>query len=159
MSTTTVNIEDVVKLDLIQTGLKFDTKQDAIHDLCELLASKGYLAEVAGFEADVLKRETQGPTGIGFGVAIPHGKSSAVNQTALAICKTTEPISWESVVGPPEDVSLVILFAVRDGDADVLHLKLLQKVAVMLADDEFVDGLHAATEPQQVFDLFISKGK
>ena len=102
----------------------------------------------------MLWREEQGPTGIGMGVAIPHGKSSGVNQTALAIGTSKNPIEWESLVD--EAVTVVILFAVTDGDSDVLHIKLLQHVAMLLAHESFAEKLHAVKTPAEMLALLES---
>ena len=92
--------------------------------------------------------------GIGMGVAIPHGKSSGVNQTALAIGTSKKPIEWESL--EDEAVTVVILFAVTDGDSDVLHIKLLQHVAMLLAHESFAEKLHAVKTPAEMLALLES---
>lgn len=99
-------------------------------------------------------REGEGQTGIGMGVAIPHGKSAGVNETALAIGTSKNPLAWESLDGEP--VTVVILFAVTEGDSDVVHLKLLQRVAMLLAHESFVEKLHAVTSPQEMLALLES---
>ena len=104
---------------------------------------------------DVFIREKEGETGIGQGVAIPHGKSSAVKNTKIAIGLSDHPIPWETLDNKP--VTAVILFAVRDQDASSLHLKLLQQVAVLLSDDDFISKLHAAKNKRNVIDLLCQK--
>ena len=89
-----------------------------------------------------------------MGVAIPHGKSSGVNKTALAIGTTKNDLEWASLDDEP--VRIVILFAVTEGDSDVVHLKLLQHVAMLLAHESFVERLHAVKTPAEMLTLLES---
>lgn len=134
------SIADVISEELINLELKADTKEGAIRELTELLAKNGTISDKESFIADVLKREEEGMTGLGQGIAIPHGKSKSVTQTSIAVGRTRRPIEWESLDDNP--VTLIILFSVKDIEANTMHIKLLQKVAVLLADDDFMEELH-----------------
>lgn len=141
----------------IELQLSATDREAAIRELSALLGSTGYVTDTDAFVADVLAREAQGATGLGFGVAIPHGKSPAVERTTVAIGRMAEAVEWPSLDG--EGVSTVILFAVRDQDADTLHLRLLQRIAILLADDSFLEELAACATPQDVITLMTTKNR
>lgn len=73
------------------------------------------------------------------------------SNTTIAIGLSKLPIEWESLDGEP--VTAVILFAVRDKDSNTLHLKLLQKVAMLLADEGFIDKLHKVSSKEELIEL------
>ena len=85
-------------------------------------------------------------------IAIPHGKSSAVINTTLAIGRTRQDIPWETLDG--SSVRCIILFAVRLEDQNTTHIRLLSQVAGALADDDIIEQLLVETSPQKIIDLF-----
>lgn len=146
-----VDIAKIVNPDLIKLHLVGTTKEEVIDELSSLLKQDHDIGNKKVFVKDVFKRETEGVTGIGQGVAIPHGKSKAVKNTTIAIGLSDHPIPWETLDNKP--VTAVILFAVRDQDASSLHLKLLQQVAVLLSDDDFIIKLHQVKTKEKVIQL------
>lgn len=155
MSEKIVDIAKIVSPDLIKLNLVGTTKEGVIDELSDLLKKDNDVGNKQVFVEDVFKRETEGETGIGQGVAIPHGKSPAVKNTTIAIGLSDHPIPWETLDDKP--VTAVILFAVRDQDASTLHLKLLQQVAILLSDDDFISKLHHAKTKENVIQLLCKK--
>ncbi|MCX8724397.1 PTS sugar transporter subunit IIA [Lactobacillus sp. B4005] len=155
MSEKIVDIAKIVSPDLIKLNLVGTTKEEVIDELSDLLKKDNDVGNKQAFVEDVFKRETEGETGIGQGVAIPHGKSPAVKNTTIAIGLSDHPIPWETLDDKP--VTAVILFAVRDQDASTLHLKLLQQVAILLSDDDFISKLHHAKTKENVIQLLCKK--
>lgn len=153
-STRGFDISNVIDQKLIALDLDVFNKVEMLERLTDLFEEQGKLNDREAFFKDVMLREGEGQTGIGMGVAIPHGKSEGVNETALAIGTSKQPIEWESLDGEP--VSIVILFAVTMGDSDVVHLKLLQHVAMLLAHESFVEKLHAVKSPEEMLELLES---
>jgi len=145
------SIADVLTEDLVNLELKATTKEEAIVELTQLLYQNELITDIDGFVEDVFKREKEGMTGLGQGIAIPHGKSDCVIKTSLVVGKTVVPIQWESLDDEP--VSVIILFAVRNVEANTLHIKLLQKVATLLADETFIEDLHQATTKKKMMAL------
>lgn len=152
---TKIDMAKIVDPNLITLSLKGRTKEEVIDELSDLLTKNGDVIDKKGFMDDVFKREKEGETGIGQGVAIPHGKSKAVRNTTIAIGLSNYPISWETLDNKP--VTAVILFAVRDQDANTLHLKLLQQVAILLSDNAFIEKLHNAKTKEKVIELLCGK--
>lgn len=155
MSEKIVDIAKIVSPDLIKLNLVGTTKEEVIDELSDLLKKDNDVGNKQAFVEDVFKRETEGETGIGQGVAIPHGKSPAVKNTTIAIGLSDHPIPWETLDDKP--VTAVILFAVRDQDASTLHLKLLQQVAILLSDDDFISKLQHAKTKENVIQLLCKK--
>ena len=98
------SIANVIDEKLIALDLDVHTKEEMLNRLTDLFEEQGKLNDREGFFKDVMWREGEGQTGIGMGVAIPHGKSKGVNTTALAIGTTKNPLEWESLDDEPVTV-------------------------------------------------------
>ena len=131
-----LDFHKVVTEDLIDLHLQGTTKEEVLNELTDLLYENGCISNKEGFIKDVMFREKEGVTGLEKGVAIPHGKSKHVRKTSIAIGRTTSTVEWESLDGKP--INIIILFAVKETDKTTVHIKLLQKVAVLLADEETI---------------------
>ena len=148
------SISNVIDEKLIALDMDVTTKEEMLERLTDLFDEQGKLNNRDAFLKDVMWREGEGQTGIGMGVAIPHGKSTGVNTTSLAIGVSKNPLAWESLDDEP--VTVVILFAVTEGDSDVIHLKLLQHVAMLLAHESFVEKLHSVSSTAEMLALLES---
>ena len=129
-----MDLSKIVKEELVSLNMNTHTKQEMLRELSNKLFEKGCIEDVNHFMKDVYLREEEGQTGLGNSIAIPHGKSSAVLKTSIAIGKSLNDLEWESLDDQP--VKLVILFAVKESDKTTTHLKMLSQVAVTLADDD-----------------------
>ena len=112
------------------------TKEEVIEELTDLLIQDGAVTNKEDFIRDVWLREELGSTGFENHIAIPHGKSSGVSRTALAIGRTQHAIPWETMDG--SDVRCVILFAVCLVDQNATHIRLLAQVSGSLADEDII---------------------
>jgi len=127
------------------------SKEEAIEELTDLLVRDGSVINKDDFLKDVWLREEQGSTGFENHIAIPHGKSSGVVRTALAIGRTQYEIPWETMDG--SDVRCIILFAVCLVDQNATHIRLLAQVSGSLADEEIIEQLLQENDPQKIIDL------
>lgn len=123
-------------------------KEEAFQSISELLAKDGVVTDIDAFKRDLYYRESLGSTGIGGGVAIPHGKSLAVSRTCISVVKLKEPIAWESADGKP--VQVLILFAVNDADKGNTFLRMMAQVARKLAKEETSKKLVSAKTPEEL---------
>lgn len=146
-----IDIKEVISQDLIIEDLNVETKGEALEALVKLLDTQGYLNDPEEFLTDVLLREEEGVTGLGDGIAIPHGKSDGVKKTVIAIGKNKKGLDWGSL--DDEVVEVIILFAVKKTDETTLHIKMLQKVAILLADEELLRKLRNATTNLEIYEL------
>ena len=135
-----MDIKSVLDERIICTELDAVDKEDALKKMIKMLLDAGYIDDAEGFYEDVLLRESQGITGIGNYIAIPHGKSSSVSKVGISIAKLNNEIQWETNDG--KGVKVIFLFAVGDDSENSLeHLKLLAQVAGRIASDEAVEQL------------------
>lgn len=150
-----MDLKNVINRENVLVDIEGTTKEEVLKVLCNQLFNTGYINDVDDFYADVLAREEEGLTGLGKGIAIPHGKSESVINTTIAIGKTKQPIEWGSLDDKP--VEVILLFAVKNSDATTTHIKLLQKVAIMLADDEFLVALQKAENEDELFGMITQR--
>lgn len=128
--------------------LKALTKEEAIGKLAALLDAAGKLRSRQDYIQAVMEREALTTTGVGMGIAIPHGKSAAVREPAIAVGKSGPGIAWESLDGEP--VHLIFLLAVPEESAGNEHLRILARLSRMLIDEGFRRELMSATIPEEV---------
>lgn len=149
-------LEEVLDPRLIKLDLQANSKRDAIIQLSELLKATDYINDVPAFVKDIYLREKEGITGIGDGIAIPHGKSNYVTKVGVAIGILNTPVTWETLDG--KDVNIVILFAVSNNTESARNqLKLLSLFAAQLGHDAVVQHLKHATTPEDVIAAFTQK--
>lgn len=129
----------------VSTDVKAQSKEDIIRELVELLVQAGSIKdkEVGKLVQILLKRESLGSTGIGQGVAIPHGKSDCVAKLVSAFGVSRAGVSFDSLDGEP--VHLFFLLVAPEDSAGP-HLKALARISRLLKDKHFRDGLKAAKD-------------
>ena len=150
-----MDIGEILDGELIDLNMTAATKDEAIRELSVLLYKKGNVKDIESFVKDVYLREAEGQTGLGSGIAIPHGKSDAVQVTSIAVGRTRADLAWESLDDLP--VHVVILFAVRNVDKTTIHLRLLAQVATALADDDTLQRLLSTEDKAEVIRLLSNK--
>ncbi|WP_338588144.1 PTS sugar transporter subunit IIA [Klebsiella pneumoniae] len=139
----------------IKLNMTARTKEEVIEELTDLLIQDGAVTNKEDFIRDVWLREELGSTGFENHIAIPHGKSSGVSRTALAIGRTQHAIPWETMDG--SDVRCVILFAVCLVDQNATHIRLLAQVSGSLADEDIIAKLLVESDPHKIIALFNSE--
>ncbi|CAG9295033.1 PTS sugar transporter subunit IIA [Celerinatantimonas diazotrophica] len=147
-----MDITKILNVKNIKLNMVANNKEEVIEELTDLLVADGSIINRDDFIRDVWRREAQGSTGFENHIAIPHGKSSAVSHTTLAIGRTQREIPWESLDG--SDIRCIILFAVRLEDQNTTHIRLLTQVSSALADDEIIAKLLKEDDPNNIIELF-----
>jgi len=145
----------VLNVKNIKLNMTARTKEEVIEELTDLLIQDGAVTNKEDFIRDVWLREELGSTGFENHIAIPHGKSSGVSRTALAIGRTQHAIPWETMDG--SDVRCVILFAVCLVDQNATHIRLLAQVSGSLADEDIIAKLLVESDPHKIIALFNSE--
>ncbi len=147
-----VNLNEILNPDTIDLDLKAHNRKESIEALAELLAADQRISDKEVFIEDVLAREAVETTNMGIGVAIPHGKSSAVLRNSIAIGRVAHPIDWD----PEKDekqVTVIFLLAVRDdAERDKAHLEMISKVATLLVKEAFLDVLFKTNSKQELLE-------
>ena len=130
---------------------RYASRDEAIRQLTMRLVALGKITDGEAFLAEVYRRESQGPTALGEGLAVPHGKSSAVNEAAFAVATLREPLEWEGVDGP-ENVELIVLLAIPPAEAGSTHIQVLTSLTSRLADDALRERVMAAATAEDLLD-------
>ncbi|MGQ2375397.1 PTS sugar transporter subunit IIA [Companilactobacillus zhachilii] len=152
----TKQISEVLDPRVIKLNLEAEDKLDAITQLAEILNDADYIDDVSSFVKDIYVRESEGITGIGDGIAIPHGKSNYVTNVGVAIGILNHPIKWETLDDKP--VNIIILFAVsNDVESAKNQLRLLSMFAGQLGHDKVIEELQSAQSVDDVISIFTQK--
>jgi PTS system fructose-specific IIC component len=116
-------------------------KEEALNQAVELMTQRGNISDKAAYRRQVGEREKESTTGIGEGIAIPHGKCAAVSAPGLAAMVIPGGVDFDSLDGEP--VTLLFLIAAPD-TKDNIHLDVLGKLSMLLMDEEFTQRLRGA---------------
>ena len=125
-------------------------KKETLDLAVELMAKSGKLSDVEKYRAQVYAREEESTTGIGEGIAIPHGKCDAVKAPGLAAMVIKNGVEYESLDGEP--VTLLFLIAAPN-TRDNVHLDVLSKLSVMLMDENFTTSLRNAKSVEEFLQI------
>lgn len=134
----------------INLDLKVENKNDVIDQMVELLDFAGKLNNKEKYKEEILRRENLSSTGIGEGIAIPHGKTFAVKEPSLALGIVKNGVDYNSIDGEP--VHIVFMIAAGE-DANADHLETLSKLSVLLMNPEFKNSLLSLKTPSEVLEL------
>ncbi|HCB3585334.1 MULTISPECIES: PTS 2-O-a-mannosyl-D-glycerate transporter subunit IIABC [Citrobacter] len=144
-----MNLTTLTHRDALCLNARFGSREEAIHALTQRLVQLGKISDSDAYLEEVFLRESQGPTALGEGLAVPHGKTSAVKEAAFAVATLREPMMWEGVDGP-EAVTLIFLLAIPPGEAGSTHMQLLTALTTQLADDDTRARILAATTADEL---------
>lgn len=139
--------------DRIKVPLAAKDKVAAITELIDVLAGQGALANRDVALDAVLKREAERTTGIGYGLAIPHGKSNGVQQLAIAAGKPAAPVDFQSLDGRP--VTFIVLL-VSPPDQTGPHIQALAKISRLMNLADFRDAVEKATTAEALHQAIVS---
>jgi 2-O-A-mannosyl-D-glycerate-specific PTS system IIC component len=152
-----MNLTTLTHRDALCLNARFTSREEAIHVLTQRLAALGKISSTEQFLEEVYRRESLGPTALGEGLAVPHGKTAAVKEAAFAVATLSEPLQWEGV-DSPEAVDLVVLLAIPPNEAGTTHMQLLTALTTRLADDEIRARIQSATTPDELLSALDDKG-
>ena len=125
-------------------------KKEALDQVVDLMAKSGKINDVEAYRQRVYAREEESTTGIGEGIAIPHGKCDAVKKPGLAAMVIKNGVEFEALDDEP--VTLLFLIAAPNTE-DNIHLDVLSKLSVMLMDEEFTESLRNASSVDEFMDI------
>lgn len=145
-----MKITDLLVKEGILLNVQVKTKQETIDKAVELMALTGNIKDKDAYKEQVIKREEEGTTGIGEGIAIPHGKCNAVTKPGLAAMVIPEGVDYDALDGQP--VHLVFLIAAPN-TKDNVHLDVLSRLSVLLMDEDFTKSLKHAKTPEEFLQI------
>lgn len=149
-----MRLSDILQPGCITCSLVAEAKQQAIFELVDLLASRETIGNPADLKAAIWEREQTRTTGIGHGIAIPHGKSKGVSKLCMALGKPVKPIDFGAIDNRP--VELIFLLT-SPPDQTGPHIQALAAISKMLVDDQFRAAMKRASTADQLYQLIISR--
>lgn len=147
-----MKLADIMVTDAIIPGLQAKTKEEAVGELVEALASAGAIAKksVAEVTGEVLHRESQATTGIGKGVALPHAKLKGVKKPLGTIGRSAEGIDFAALDSRPV-YSVILLLSSQDGPDE--HLQAMETIFKHVQRDIFRKFLRQSQTREAIIDL------
>jgi len=176
-----MNLLDILTRDCVKAPLDAGDKKGVIEELVDLLAGAGKVDDAQALKDAVWTREQARTTGIGHGLAIPHGKSDSCDRLVMAVGKPSEPIDFNAIDGQPVSVILLLAmaigkptepidFAAIDGkpvrlvvllasppDKTSDHIQALARISRLMTMENFRDQIYEAESAEQIFDLLQSQ--
>ncbi|MEF2506945.1 fructose-specific PTS transporter subunit EIIC [Vibrio mimicus] len=149
-------INQLINANLIQLDLQANSKQEVFEELINILHAQGRISDKATFLNDIQAREELGNTGFEDGVAIPHAKSAAVTQPAVAIGVSKKGIDYGAEDGLPS--TLFFMIASPDGGDDH-HIEVLAELSSKLIEEGFIDAFLNAETSEQALEILLKKSE
>ena len=149
-----MRLSEILKPQNICIPMTSTNKTDAIGELVKLLATNGEITDAPKVLSAVLEREGTRTTGIGNGLAIPHGKSTGTPNLVMAIGRPAHPIDFQSIDGRP--VSIIWLLS-SPPDKTGPHIHALARISKLMTMDKFRAAMLQATTPQEMYDNIIKQ--
>jgi fructose-specific phosphotransferase system IIA component len=147
-------LTEILQPSCIKVPLEGEDKNAVIAELIDLLDANGLLSDKKAVSEAVFTRERTRSTGIGSGIAIPHGKCKGLKELVMALGITREPIDFESVDG--KLVRIIMLLA-SPANQTGPHIQALAQISRLMLDEQFKQALKKASSAEEVYDLFSKK--
>ena len=148
-----MNLLDILSIECIRAPLSSLDKKGVIDELVDTLHGAGRVNDPKALKDAVWVREQTRTTGIGHGLAIPHGKCPGMPSLAMAIGKPAKPMDFEAIDGQP--VKLIVLLA-SPPDRTSDHIQALARVSRLMTMDAFRERIYGAQNSAEIYDLLKS---
>lgn len=149
-------MNQLINENLINLNLKSSTKTDVIKELAKLINEQGRVSCYDTYVDSVVEREKTFTTGIGMGVAIPHGKSDSVKIPTIAFGRCNEGIDWKSMDGEPAKMVFLLAVPNEEGENGNQHLRILAALSRKLIHEEFQNQLLNIKNENEIVELISS---
>ena len=146
-----MNLLDHLQLDTTRVFLESTNRQGAIGELVDALSSVGSISDADAIKQLVWERELQRTTGIGEGLAIPHGRCDKLTDLVMAMGRPATPIDFASPDKRPVEL-VILLISPSDNTAD--HIQALGRISRLMVDRTFREAAYATETPTELFDHF-----
>ena len=151
-----MKITDFLSKNCIKIGLTSRAKKDVLEEMVEVLVAAGKVKDKKKVMEVLLEREELGSTGIGQGVAIPHGKTDEVPGLIAAFGISREGVQFDTLDGDPVTIFFML---VAPHNLSGMHLKSLAKISGLLKDKYFRKALIACTTADGVIEVITNEEK
>ncbi|HME41897.1 MAG TPA: PTS sugar transporter subunit IIA [Syntrophorhabdales bacterium] len=151
-----MNISDALRETCVIADLKGETKEEVLRELVSSLKEMGLIENVEEAVKVILDREKLGSTGIGDGVAIPHGKMKKLQNVLCAFGRSSKGIAFGAVDGQPVHIFFLLL---APEESTGLHLKMLSRISRIVRDASFRKKLMEEANTPQVYKDIVEEDK
>lgn len=146
-----MDLREILSPDCTRSAVRDTTKKKALETISKLIAPKlGGVSSGDVFDS-LIQRERLGSTGIGLGIAIPHGRLSHASHPVAALITLANPIDFDAIDNQPVDIIFALLVPENEPEA---HLKTLSEVAQRLDNRSCCRKFRAATSHEELYTLF-----
>ena len=145
-----MRITDLLAAESVKLNGAANSKSDVLNQMVDLMAKSGKVSNREVYLKAVFAREEESTTGVGDGIAIPHGRCNGVSKPGLAAMVLPKGVEYDALDGEPVD--LIFLIAAPEGAGSV-HIDILSKLSTMLMDDDFTASLKKATSVKQFLQI------
>ncbi len=149
-----MRLSEILKPENIKLPLAATTKTEAIRELVDLLAANRSIVDAKKVFDAVLDREATRTTGIGNGLAIPHGKCNGTTELVMAVGRPAQPIDFQAIDGRP--VTLIWLLT-SPPDKTGPHIHALARISRLMTIDKFRHALAEAKTSQDIYDAIVKQ--
>ncbi|MSR17625.1 MAG: PTS sugar transporter subunit IIA [Phycisphaerales bacterium] len=147
----TANLIEIIRPECVKVPLLANSRREAIEELVDMLAAAGGIADAAALKHAVWEREQLRSTGIGEGLAIPHGKCASATKLQMAMGRPLHPIEFEAVDRKP--VRMIVLL-VSPPDRITDHIQALGRFSRIMSDPLFRERAFSAPDAASLYELF-----
>ncbi len=151
-----MNMKDALRESCVIADLKGGTKEGVLTELVSALKNAGLVQDVGQAVGVILEREKLGSTGIGDGVAIPHGKMKGLNRILCVFGRSKEGIDFDAVDGKPVHIFFLLL---APEDSAGLHIQMLSRISRILRDPSFRKRLIEEGDDRDLFANIVEEDK
>lgn len=149
-----MKISDLLDNSNVIPALEAHNKKDAINKLIDTLSSKLKNETIESVRQAVMEREEIMSTGVGKGLAIPHGKSKKIEKTYVAFGKLIDPVDYEAIDGEPVNILFLL---VGPESQNSVHIKMLSRISRLLNSSAFREKLLSSNSSESIIELFRSE--
>lgn len=151
-----MSLEQMLKKEYLNGNLQAKNKTEALNELSEIVIKGSLNLNKLNIYDALLQREKLGSTGIGDGVAIPHGKISSLEQVIVAFGRSKNGVAFDSIDGKPVHIFFLLL---APENSTSQHLKTLAKICRMLKTDNFRQRLLDAESTSDLYEIIMEEDK
>jgi len=146
-----MTLQDILTLDCTQCAVPASSKKRILEKICQLAANELPDSMPSDLLDSLLYREKMGSTGIGNGIAIPHGRLSCTDKAIAVFLTTQQAIDFDAIDNKPVDI-FICLFVPENNTQE--HLETLQSIAKLFSDRKTAKQVRKCTNKQEMFNLF-----
>jgi len=145
-----MTLQNILTLDCTQCAVPTSSKKRLLEQICQLAANKLPDTNADDLLESLLNREKMGSTGIGNGIAIPHGRLDNTDQAIAVFITTKQAIDFDAIDNKPVDI-FICLFVPKNSTQE--HLNTLQSIAKLMSDRKTAKQVRKCVNKQEMFNL------